>query len=60
MAPHVDLRDQAMGLELQAIELESEVEWAEAQGRYDDVRGLHRQLVDVLDELAEVASLIAV
>ena len=48
-----------MGLELQAIELESEVEWAEAQGRYDDVRGLHGQLVDVLNELAAVSSRIA-
>ena len=48
-----------MGLELQAIELESEVEWAEAQGRYADVRGLHRQLVTVLNELADVSSQIA-
>jgi len=48
-----------MGLELQAIELESEVEWAEAQGRYGDVRRLHRQLVNVLNELAAVSSHIA-
>ena len=46
-----------MGLELQAIELESEVEWAEAQGRYDDARGLHLQLVNVLHELADVSAL---
>ena len=36
-----------MGLELQAIELESELEWAEEQGRRDDARALRRQLVNV-------------
>ncbi|MEY2434197.1 MAG: hypothetical protein QOC92_3922 [Acidimicrobiaceae bacterium] len=41
-----------MGIELQAIELESELEWAEAQGRIDDARDLRRQLINVLNELA--------
>jgi hypothetical protein len=48
-----------MGLELQAIELESELEWAEAQGRIDDVRSLRRQLLEVLAELGTVADRIA-
>jgi hypothetical protein len=48
-----------MGLELQAIELESELEWAEAQGRGGDVRDLRRRLVNVLDELASVADRVA-
>ena len=48
-----------MGLELQAIELESELEWAEAQGRRDDVRRLRRQLVNALNELASVADRVA-
>ena len=56
---HADLRDQAMGLELEAIELESELEWAEAQGRTEDVRALRRQLVEVLAELGNVADHIA-
>jgi hypothetical protein len=48
-----------MGLELQAIELENELEWAESQGRLDDVRRLRRQLVNVLNELAAVADRVA-
>jgi hypothetical protein len=48
-----------MGLELQAIELESELEWAEAQNRRTDVRALRRQLVNVLYELASVADRVA-
>jgi hypothetical protein len=52
---HAAPTDQAMGLELQAIELESELEWAEAQDRRDDVRVLRRKLVNVLNELASVA-----
>ena len=48
-----------MGLELEAIELESELEWAEAQGRTEDVRALRRQLVEVLAELGRVADRIA-
>jgi hypothetical protein len=56
---HADPRDQAMGLELEAIELESELEWAEAQRRTEDVRTLGRQLVEVLAELGKVADRIA-
>jgi hypothetical protein len=56
---HAAAADQAMGLELQAIELESELEWAEAQGRRRDVRDLRRQLVNVLNELAAVADRVA-
>ena len=48
-----------MGLELQAIELESELEWAEAQDRVADARDLRRQLVNVLNELASVADRVA-
>jgi ribosome maturation factor RimP len=58
-APHAAPVDQAMGLELQAIELENELEWAEAQGRVDDIGEVHRQLVAVLDELGAVADRIA-
>jgi hypothetical protein len=57
--PHAALADQAMGLELQAIELESELEWAEAQDRGADVRDLRRQLVNVLNELASVSDRVA-
>ena len=48
-----------MGLELQAIELESELEWAEAQGRGRDVRDLRRELVNVLNELGLLADQVA-
>ena len=48
-----------MGLELQAIEVESELEWAEAQGRIEDARQLRRQLVSVLAELGAIADRIA-
>lgn len=48
-----------MGLELQAIELESELEWAEAQGRGADVRDLRRRLVNVLNELGLLADRVA-
>ena len=48
-----------MGLELQAIEIESELEWAEAQGRIEDARRLRRQLVNVLAELGAIADRIA-
>jgi hypothetical protein len=54
-----DAADQAMGLELQAIEIESELEWAEAQGRVADARALHLQLVSVLNELAAVSARVA-
>jgi hypothetical protein len=48
-----------MGLELQAIEIECELEWAEAQDRAADVRVLRRRLVNVLYELASVADRVA-
>ena len=48
-----------MGLELQAIEIEAELEWAEAQGRVADARDLRRQLVNALNDLATVSSRIA-
>lgn len=48
-----------MGLELQAIEFESELEWAEAQDRGADVLDLRRQLVNVLYDLASVADRVA-
>jgi hypothetical protein len=56
---HADPIDQAMGLELQAIELESELEWAEAQERSADAVDLRSQLMLVLGELAQVADRIA-
>ena len=56
---HAAPADQAMGLELQAIELENELEWAEAQGRRADVRLLRRQLVNMLYDLASVADRVA-
>jgi hypothetical protein len=59
MDAHADLRDQAMGLELQAIEIESELEWAEAQGRVADARALRIQLISVLNDLASVSARIA-
>ena len=48
-----------MGLELQAIELDAELEWAEAQGRVADARDLRGQLFSALNDLASVASRIA-
>lgn len=48
-----------MGLELQAIELESELEWAEAQGRLTDAFELRIQLINVLTELGAVADRVA-
>ena len=48
-----------MGVELQAIELESELEWAEAQGRREDARRLRAQLIDVLAALGEISDRIA-
>jgi len=47
--------DQAMGLELQAIELEDELEWAEAQGRTEDAARLRHRLFVVLEDLGRVA-----
>lgn len=48
-----------MGLELEAIEIESALEWAEAQGRLDDARELRIQLVNTLAELGFVADRVA-
>ena len=56
---HAAPEDYAMGLELEAIELESRLEWAEAQGREDDVRRLKRQLALTFTQLADVAESIA-
>jgi hypothetical protein len=52
--PHAGPADQAMGLELQAIDLEGELEWAESQGRAEDAQELRVQLLAVLDELGRV------
>jgi len=48
------LADVTMGFELRAIELADQLEWAEAQGRVEDVPVLVAQLRDLLDELADV------
>ena len=47
--------DKAMGIELMAIEVEDQLEWAEAQRRTDDAARLRGQLVVLLNELADVA-----
>jgi hypothetical protein len=47
-----------LGVELQAIEIEAALEWAEAQGRERDARRLTAALWRVLDELADVAEFI--
>jgi hypothetical protein len=52
---HAAPADQAMGLELQAIELNDELEWAESQGRTEDAAKVSRRLVAVLAELGRVA-----
>ncbi|HEY2814768.1 MAG TPA: hypothetical protein VGJ03_14985 [Acidimicrobiales bacterium] len=52
---HATPGDQAMGLELQAIELQDELEWAESQRRTEDVAELRARLFEVLDELGRVA-----
>ena len=50
--------DQAMGIELMAIEVEEQLEWAEAQGRDDDAAALKAQLTDLLGQLADIADTI--
>ena len=50
--------DQAMGVELMAIEIEERLEWAEAQGRDGDAAALTVQLTALLDELAYIAETI--
>jgi hypothetical protein len=47
--------DQAMGVELMAIEVEEQLEWAEAQGRDGDVAALKAQLTDLHGQLADIA-----
>jgi hypothetical protein len=46
--------DRAMGLELEANDIEDQLEWAEEQGRIEDVERLQQQLSDVLSQLADV------
>ncbi len=47
--------DRAMGLELEANELEDELEWAEAQGRTEDAAALRVQLEKVIGEWSSAA-----
>jgi hypothetical protein len=51
----VDPADQAMGLELQAIELEDQLEWAEAQGRAADAASLRIALDEAVSAWASAA-----
>jgi hypothetical protein len=51
--------DAAMGIELEASELESALEWAEAQGRHADADRLRDELSGTLLELAEVSEALA-
>lgn len=46
--------DRAMGLELEANDLEDQLEWAEEQGRIEDAERLRAQLGDVLNHLGDV------
>jgi hypothetical protein len=51
----MDLPDAtAVGLEQEAIEIENQLEWAEAQGRSGDAVELRQELAGKLEELAEV------
>jgi hypothetical protein len=43
----------ALGLELEAIDIENDLEWAEAQGRSGDAALLERALAGKLYELAD-------
>jgi hypothetical protein len=48
--------DRAMGVELMVIDVEQELEWAEAQGRVDDIARLaarHRALLESLADIAD-------
>jgi hypothetical protein len=45
--------DRAMGIELEAVDIEAELEWAESQGRQGDVRRLRQRLTGVLGDLAD-------
>jgi hypothetical protein len=44
----------ALGIELEAIEIENDLEWAEAQGRAADAEMLTLRLAAKLYELADV------
>jgi hypothetical protein len=48
--------DVAMGLELEAIDLEHELVEAQAHGRLHEATGLRRELDEVYDELDHVAA----
>jgi hypothetical protein len=52
--------DRAMGVELMVIDVEQELEWAEAQGRLDDVVGLLARHRALLDDLADIVDHIPV
>lgn len=52
--------DRAMGLELEAIDLEVQRKWAESQGRTDDAAKLTEELVAVFDDLAEASEAVPV
>lgn len=47
--------DRAVGIELQAIELSNQLEWAEAQDRGDDAGDLRRRLEGLYEELAQLS-----
>lgn len=47
--------DRAMGLELEAIDLEVQRKLAESQGRADDVTKLAQELSTVYEDLAQVS-----
>jgi hypothetical protein len=51
--------DQAMGLELMAIEVEERLEWAEAPGRTEDATALVAELRALLGQLADVAEVLS-
>ena len=51
----MELADGAgMGIELEAIEIANELDWAEAQGRLSDAEALLARLAAKLYELADV------
>ncbi|CAN5627348.1 hypothetical protein BH20ACT2_BH20ACT2_00140 [soil metagenome] len=47
--------DRAVGIELQAIELSNQLEWAESQGREDDAQELRLRLEGLYEEMAALA-----
>lgn len=52
MLPEENIADKAMGIELEAIEMADQLEWAEAQGRADDAARLRVELDRKWAELA--------